>query len=180
VSVLLLALGISVAAQTPKKTWRVGYVAAVSAAADAPRLEAFRQGLRELGYVEGQNIVIEYRHEGGGFERLPELVAELIRQKPDVLVAVRTNAALATGITNIAAILTGKRLELLKETIPALSRVAVLWDPNASGSVPQWQESHLRVRELGLQLYSVEVSSVDNYEATVHLFCAAYALACSI
>jgi putative tryptophan/tyrosine transport system substrate-binding protein len=199
VGALLLALGISVAAQTPRKTWRVGYIAAVSAAADAPRLEAFRQGLRELGYVEGQNIVIEYRHESGGFERLPELVAELIRQKPDVLVAVTTNAALATrkatttipivfmgvtdpvtaglveslsrpggnttGITNIAAILTGKRLELLKETIPALSRVAVLWDPNAPGSVPQWQESQLRARELGLQLYSMEVSSVDNYEA---------------
>ena len=118
-----------------------GVLAAVTATADAPRLEAFRQGLRELGYVEGQNLVIEYRHEGGGFGRLPELAAELVRQKPDVLVAVTTNAALAmrrstttipivfmgvtdpvtaglveslsrpggntTGITNIAAILTG-------------------------------------------------------------------------
>ena len=196
---LLLTLGMSAEAQPPKKVSRVGYIAAVSATADAPRLEAFRQGLRELGYVEGQNIVIEYRHEAGGFERLPELVAELIRQKPDVLVAVTTNAALATrratttipivfmgvtdpvtaglvdslsrpggnttGITNIAAILTGKRLELLKETIPALSRVAVLWDPQAPGSVPQWQESQLRARELGLQLYSMEVSNVDTYEA---------------
>jgi putative tryptophan/tyrosine transport system substrate-binding protein len=196
---LLLALGVPVEAQQPKKISRVGYLAAVSAAADAPRLEAFRQGLLDLGYIEGQNMIIEYRHEGGGFERLPELAAELVGQKPDVLVAVTTNAAQAakkapttipivfmgvtdpvtvglveslaqpggntTGITNMAAILTGKRLELLKETIPKVSRIAVLWDPQAPGSVPQWQESQLPARELGLQLYSMEVSSVDNYEA---------------
>jgi putative ABC transport system substrate-binding protein len=199
VCVLLPTLVIPLDAETPKKIARVGYLAAVSAAADAPRLEAFRLGLRELGYIEGQNIIIEYRHAGGGFERLPELVAELIGQRPDVLVAVTTNAALAskkatttipivfmgvtdpvatglveslsrpggntTGITNIAAILTGKRLELLKETFPKLSRVAVLWDPQAPGSVPQWRESQLPARELGLQLYSMEVSSVEHYEA---------------
>lgn len=196
---LLLALGVPVEAQQPKKILRVGYLAAVSAAADAPRLEAFRQGLRDLGYIEGQNMIIEYRHAGGGFERLPELAAELVGQKPDVLVGVTTNAAQAakkatttipivfmgvtdpvtaglveslarpggnaTGITNMAAILTGKRLELLKETLPTVSRVAVLWDPQSPGSVPQWQESQLPARELGLQLYSMEVSSVDNYEA---------------
>ena len=177
----------------------MGYLAAVSAAADGPRLDAFRLGLRELGYVEGQNLAIEYRHESGGFERLPELAAELVRLKPDVMVAVTTNAALAvkkvaaaipivfmgvtdpvaaglveslsrpggntTGITNIAATLTGKRLELLKQTIPTLSRLAVLWDPRAPGSVPQWQQSQQPARELGLQLYSMEVSSVDRYEA---------------
>ena len=69
-----------------------------------------------------------------------------------------------TGITNMAAILTGKRLALLKETIPNLSHVAVLWDPKAPGSVPQWHESQQPARELGLQLYSMEVSSADNYE----------------
>jgi putative ABC transport system substrate-binding protein len=186
-------------ARQPKKIARVGYLAAVSASADAPRLEAFRQGLRELGYVEGQNIIIEYRHEGGGFERLPALAAELVALKIDVLVAVTTNAALAaskttttipivfmgvtdpitaglvdslprpgkntTGITNMAAILTGKRLELLKETIPKVSRVAVLWDPKAPGSIPQWEESQVPARELKLQLYSMEVSSIDKYES---------------
>jgi putative tryptophan/tyrosine transport system substrate-binding protein len=196
---LLFALGVPVEAQQPKKISRVGYLAAVSAAADAPRLEAFRQGLLDLGYIEGQNMIIEYRHESGGFERLPELAAELVGQKPDVLVAVTTNAAQAakkatttipivfmgvtdpitaglveslaqpggntTGITNMAAILTGKRLELLKETLPTVSRVAVLWDPHSPGSVPQWQESQRPARELGLQLYSMQVSSVDNYEA---------------
>ena len=92
---LLLALGGSVEAQQPKKLVRLAYLAAVSAAADAPRLEAFRQGLRELGYIEGQNLVIEFRHESGGFERLPALAAELVGQKPDVLVAVTTNAVQA-------------------------------------------------------------------------------------
>jgi putative ABC transport system substrate-binding protein len=71
----------------------------------------------------------------------------------------------ATGITNIAATLTGKRLAFLKETIRSVSRVAVLWDPQAPGSIPQWNESQLPARELGLQLYSMEVSSVDKYEA---------------
>jgi putative tryptophan/tyrosine transport system substrate-binding protein len=70
-----------------------------------------------------------------------------------------------TGFTNIAPVLAGKRLELLKETIPKLSRVAVLWDPQAPGSTQQWKESQLPGRELGLQLYSMEVSSADKYEA---------------
>jgi putative ABC transport system substrate-binding protein len=177
----------------------VGYLAAVSAAADAPRFEAFRQGLRELGYIEGENLVIEFRHEGGGFGRLPALAAELVEPKPDVLVAVTTNAAQAakqatttipivfmgvtdpvttglvdslaqpggniTGITNMAAILTSKRLELFKETLPQVAHVAVLWDPQAPGSVPQWQASQQPAQELGLHLYSMEVSKVEHYEA---------------
>jgi putative ABC transport system substrate-binding protein len=196
---LLLALDVPVEGQQPKKISRVGYLAAISAAADALRLEAFQQGLRELGYIEGQNLLIEYRHEGSGFERLPELAAELVEHKPDVLVTVTTNAAQAakqatttipivfmgvtdpvmaglvdslarpggniTGITNMAAILTSKRLELFKEMLPTVSRVAVLWDPRAPGSVPQWQASQEPAQELGLQLYSMEVSSVEKYEA---------------
>jgi len=91
----VLALGARADAQKANKVSRVGYLAAVSAAADAPRLKAFRQGLLDLGHVEGQNIIIEYRHESGGFERLPALAAELVGQKPDALVAVTTNAAVA-------------------------------------------------------------------------------------
>ena len=196
---LMIGLGTPATAQQPKKVPRVGYLAAVSASADAPRLEAFRQGLRDLGYVEGQNIIIDYRHENRDFERLPDLATELVRLNIDVLVAVTTNAALAakktagtipiifmgvtdpiaaglvetlarpggnsTGITNMAAILTGKRLEFLKETVPKISRVAVLWDPQAPGSVPQWKGSQLPARQLDLQLHSMEVSSVDKYEA---------------
>jgi putative tryptophan/tyrosine transport system substrate-binding protein len=69
-----------------------------------------------------------------------------------------------TGFTNIAPVLSGKRLELLKETVPKLSRVAVLWDPRSPGSEPQWKESQLAARELGLQLHSLEVSNADKYE----------------
>src|SRR5258707_301760 len=90
---LLLASSTRVQAQQPKQIPRVGYLAAASASADALRVEAFRQGLRERGYIEGQNILIDYRHVGGGFERLPDLAAELIHLKIDVLVAVTTNAA---------------------------------------------------------------------------------------
>jgi putative ABC transport system substrate-binding protein len=185
-------------AQQIKKVSRVGYLAAVSAAADAPRLNAFRQELRELGYIEGQNILIDYRHESRGFAPLPGLAAELLGLNVDVFVAVTTNAALAakqattavpivfmgvtdpisaglaqslsrpggnsTGITNMAATLTGKRLELLKETFPKIGRVAVLWDPQAPGSTPQWNESQQPAQELGLQLYSMKVSKVDAYE----------------
>jgi putative ABC transport system substrate-binding protein len=68
-------------------------------------------------------------------------------------------------LTNIAPVLSGKRLELLKETVPKLSRVAVIWDPQNPGSTPQWKESELAARELGLQLHSMEVSSVDKYES---------------
>ena len=187
------------AAEQPKKIPRVGYLAAVSATADAPRLEAFRQGLRDLGYVEGQTILIDYRHESFDLDRLPGLAAELVRLDIDVLVAVTTNAAQAakkttstipivfmgvtdpittglaeslahpggnaTGITNVAAILTGKRLELLKETDPRIVRVAVLWDPQAPGSIPQWEASQLPAEKLGLRLYSMEASSAESYAA---------------
>ena len=196
---LLFLLGASAEAQPAKKIPRIGYMAAVSANADAPRLEAFRQGLRELGYVEGQNIQIEYRHQNSEFEKLPLVATELLRLNIDVLVAVTTNAALAakkstttipivfmgvtdpiaaglveslarpggnsTGITNMAAVLAGKRLEYLKETIPSVTRVAVLWDPAAPGSIPQWNESQVPAEILRLQLFSMQVSSVDQYEA---------------
>lgn len=184
-------------AQQPRKVPRLGYLAAVSASADAPRLEAFRQGLRDLGYVEGQTILIDYRHESQDLQRLPSLAAELVGLDVDVLVAVTSNAAQAasrttrtvpivfmgvtdpittglaqslarpggnsTGITNVAAILTGKRLELLKEIQPAVARVAVLWDPLAPGSVPQWEASQSPAEKLGLQLYSMAASSADAY-----------------
>jgi putative tryptophan/tyrosine transport system substrate-binding protein len=195
---LCLAFGAPAAAQTAKKVPRVGYLAAVSATADAPRLAAFRQSLRDLGYVEGRNIVIDYRHVEGN-ARLPEVAAELVGLPVDVLVTVTTNAALAarkvagtmplvfmgvtdpiaaglvkslarpgghsTGITNMAAVLTGKRLEMLKEAFPRLTRVAVLWDRQAPGSIPQWQESEAPAKTLRLKLHSMEVSAVEDYVA---------------
>ena len=148
--------------------------------------------MRELGYVEGRDVIIDYRHEDRSLDRLPALAAELVAMKPDVLVGVTTNAAIAvkkaagtvpvvfmgvtdpvsaglvaslanpggnaTGVTNMAAILTGKRLEYLKATLPGVTRIAVLWDPKAPGSVPQWEESKEHAKALGLTLYSMEVS----------------------
>ena len=184
-------------AQQPKVS-RIGYLAAVSLSADTPRLQAFRQGLRELGYVEGRDVIIDYRHEDRSLDRLPALAAELVAMKPDVLVGVTTNAAIAvkkaagtlpvvfmgvtdpvnaglvaslahpggnaTGVTNMATILTGKRLEYLKATLPGVTHIAVLWDPQAPGSVPQWEESKERAKALGLTLYSMEVSRNEQYE----------------
>ena len=197
--IVVLGWGGFAEAQQKQKVWRLGYLTSNSAAAEQPRLVPFLQGMRARGYVEGQNLVIEYRFTDGKFERLSELAAELVRSKVDVLIANTTNAALAaknatqtipiffigisdpigaglidslarpggnvTGLTNIAPMLSGKRLELLKETVPKLSRVAVLWDPKNPGSTPQWNESQLAARELGLQLHSMEVSSVDKYES---------------
>jgi putative ABC transport system substrate-binding protein len=195
IAVMLLAIAFTAQGQPAK---RVAYLAGVSTSADAPRLEAFRQALRAYGHIEGQNILIETRHESSNLGRLSEHAAELVAGKPDVFVAVTTNAALAakkvagripvvfmgvtdpvgaglveslarpggnvTGVTNMAAILTGKRLELLKEAVPKVSRVAVLWDPKAPGSTPQWEQSQQPAQALGMQLYSMEVSSVDRYE----------------
>jgi putative ABC transport system substrate-binding protein len=185
-------------AQQAKKVQRIGYLTSNTSSAELPRFDAFRQGLRELGHVEGQNIAIEYRYAEGRFDRLPGFAAELVGLKVDVLVGVTTNAVQAaknatrtipiifigvsdpvaaelvdslarpggniTGFTNIAPVLSGKRLELLKETVPKLSRVAVLWDPKNQGSEQSWKESQLSARELGLQLHSMEVSSADKFE----------------
>ena len=197
-ALLFLVTGTFAEAQQSKKVQRIGYLTANTSSAELPRLDAFRQALRDLGHIEGQNIAIEYRHAEGKFDRLPGFAAELVGLKVDVLVGITTNAVLAaknatrvvpivftgvsdpiaaglveslarpggnlTGFTNIAPVLSGKRLELLKETVPKLSRVAVLWDPQSPGSVPQWKETELAATELSLRLYSMEASSVDEYE----------------
>jgi len=155
--------------------------------------------LRDLGYVEGNNIAFEYRYTEGKLDRLPAFADELVHLKVDVLLTSSTAEALAaknatstipivfysggdpvagglvdslarpggniTGFTFISAVLAGKRLELLKETVPKLSRVAVLWDPKDPGSAQEWKESQLPARELGLQLHSMEASSADKVES---------------
>jgi len=198
-SAMLLALCFSVEAQQQAKVPKIGWLLVGSTSNMPHLLEAFRQGLREFGYVEGKNLAIEYRYGEDQLERLPGLAEELVRIKVDVLVTSSTAAALAaknaartipivflgvgdpiavglvdslarpggniTGFTNISALLAGKRLELLKETIPKLSRVAVLWSPKGQGSEQSWKESQLAARELGLQLHSVEASSADKFES---------------
>src|SRR5712692_5133480 len=158
----LLAAPLAAEAQQAGKVPRIGFLA-LNRAANPHLPEAFRQGLRDLGYVEGRNVVIEYRDAEGNLERLPALAAELVALKVDVIVvggrlhalaakqATRTLpivfAAVAdpvgsglvtslarpggnvTGLSNLAPDLVGKCLELLKEAVPGVSRVAVLWQP---------------------------------------------------
>ena len=160
VSALLLSLSIPTEAQQPTKIPRIGYLTAASLSATPARIEAFRQGLRELGYVEGKNIVIEWRYAEGKLDRLPALAAELVRLKVDVIVTAGPTATRAakeatstipivmaqdtdpvgngfvaslarpggniTGLSTLSPEISGKQLELLKEIIPKLSRVAVL------------------------------------------------------
>jgi putative ABC transport system substrate-binding protein len=186
-------------AQQPKKVPRIGFLFGLSLADHASNIDVFRGGLRELGYVEGKNIFIEYRAAEGKLDRLPPLADELVRLKVDVIVAISTSAATAaknatktipivftsggdpvavglidslarpggnlTGVNAMAVELAGKRLELLKDTVPKLSRVAVLWNPRSVGSVEEWKDSLLPARELGLQLHSMEVSGADQYES---------------
>jgi putative ABC transport system substrate-binding protein len=195
---LPVALSFPAHAQQPGKIPRIGYLTGLSSSGESPRVEAFRQGLRDLGHIEGKNIAIEYRYADARFDKISAFADELVRLNVDVLVVSTTPGvqgakkatrtipivfsgvtdpvaaglvdSLArpggniTGFTNIASVLSGKRLELLKETVPRLSRVAVLWDPRNPGSIPQWKESQLSAKELGLQLYSMEVSSGDKYE----------------
>ncbi len=166
---MLLALAIPAEAQQPEKVFRIGYLSAVDAASDTTRSEAIRAALRELGYIEGQNIAIEYRYGEGKQERYPELAAELVRLKVDIIVvsggvvraaknATKTipivmrgggsdpvEAGLVeslarpggnvTGITSLSRELGGKRLELFKEAVPKIARVAVLYDPANPSSV---------------------------------------------
>jgi ABC-type uncharacterized transport system substrate-binding protein len=184
--------------QQQSKIPKIGWLGVRPAASD-PGPEEFGREFRALGYVEGKNIVFEYRSADDKLDRLPALAEELVRLKVDVLLASTTPAAVAaknatrtipvvfyggfdpvalglvdslarpggnvTGFTSIAVVLAGKRLELLKETVPKLSRVAVLWDPQNPGSAQQWKEIQLPARELGLQLHSIEVSSADKFEA---------------
>ncbi|HLN87067.1 MAG TPA: ABC transporter substrate-binding protein, partial [Candidatus Limnocylindrales bacterium] len=152
------------AAQQPKKIPRIGYLSSIDAATESARAEAIRLALRERGYIEGQNIATEYRYAEGKSDRLPELLAELVRLKVDVVVVaggdlsvraaknatktipiIMTGAGAdpvdaglieslarpggnVTGITNLSRELGGKRLELLKEAVPKVARVAVLYD----------------------------------------------------
>src|SRR6516165_9560068 len=194
----LLAVAVTVEAQQPKKIPRIGFLSSFSASNAAGWEQAFRQGLRDLGWTEGKNISIEYRYSEGKGERLPELAAELVRLKVDVIVSSITPDTLAaknltkeipivmasvndpigsgfvhslahpggniTGLTNIASELSGKRLELLKEIVPGLKRVAVLWDPEGPSSSLGWKESQVPARALGLQLYSMETRTANDFD----------------
>jgi len=188
-----------VGAQQPAKVPRIGYLTGVSLTADSPRVEGFRQGLRELGYVEGKTITIEYRYADGKFDRLPALAAELVRLKVDVIVsagATNTRAAkevtttipiimaqdpdpvgngfvasLArpggniTGLSSLTADLSGKRLELLKEILPKLARLAVLGTSASPGMAQQLRETELAAGAFGIPFQFFDILAPKDIDA---------------
>jgi putative tryptophan/tyrosine transport system substrate-binding protein len=161
-------------------------------------VEGFRQGMRELGYVEGTTFVLELRHADGRVERLGELARELVTLKPDVIVtstdigvaAVKREtrtipivmtfssdpvgtgfvASLAhpggnvTGLSNVSSELSGKRLELLREAMPGLARLAVLWNPDVRGAVFDYKETEAAARALRLELHSFETAVEADFD----------------
>jgi putative ABC transport system substrate-binding protein len=202
---LLIALGAgtlscagAVRAQTPLTVRRIGLFSQTSPSVNAPSYQAFRLGLRDLGWVEGKNIIIEYRYAEGKHNRLADLAADLVRLKVEVIVTFATSDTLAaqkatraipivmaggsdpvatglveslarsggnvTGISQMIGDLAGKRLELLKEIVPALSRVAVLWNPLSVSATHNWKEIQQPARQLGIQLHSLEVRSPNDFD----------------
>jgi putative tryptophan/tyrosine transport system substrate-binding protein len=200
IAVVLLAVGVIAEAQQPKKVARIGYISSGDPASESNRIEAIRVALRDLGYIEGQNIAIEYRYAEGKQDRFPELAAELVLLKVDIIVVGGDALARAaknatktipivmmgsgsdpveiglieslarpggnvTGLTSLTRELGGKRLELLKEAVPKLARVAVLYDPAIPGNVREVKEDLPAVaRALGLTIQPWEVRDADGFE----------------
>jgi len=195
---MLFALSLSAEAQQPTKIPRIGYLLGVSLSASSTRTEAFRQGLRDFGYVEGNNIIIEWRSAEGKFDRLPALAAELVRLKVDVIVTagpIPTRAAkevtstipiimtqdpdpvgngfvasLArpggniTGLSTLAPELSGKQLELLKEIIPKLTRVAVFGTSTRAGNAQALKEIELAAGAFKVKLQYLDVLDPKDIE----------------
>ena len=197
VAVVLLALGVIAQAQQPKKVYRIGYL--TQRVGIAPQDEAFRKGLRELGYTEGQNIVIEWRFTKGKNSLFPEFASELVRLHVDCIVAVGVEATRAakqatgtipivmanasddpvrqgliaslarpggniTGLIDISSDLAGKRLELLKEAFPKVSRVGHLFDPASATGRAHFKEIEAAAPAFGVQVQRLEVGGPDNLE----------------
>jgi putative tryptophan/tyrosine transport system substrate-binding protein len=186
-------------AQQATRIPMIGRLGASSASAEAARVEAFRQGLRELGYIEGKNIVIEWRHAEGKLDRLPALAAELVHQKVDIIITGGANATEAvrkatstipivmaqsgdpvadgfvaslarpggniTGLSRVSREISGKRLELLKEIVPKLSRVAVFGTSTNRTNAKTLQELELAAPALGVKLQYRDVRDPKDYES---------------
>ena len=198
---LLFALCTSAQAQKPTKTPRIGYLSTTGPSYESARSDAIRLALRELGYIEGQNIAIEYRYAEGKLDRYPELAAELVRLKVDIILVTGGSAMVraarnatktipivmagaapdpvkaglgeslalpggnVTGLATLAGELGGKRLELLKEAVPKLARVAVLYDPaSPSGALDVKEALPTAARALGLTIEPWQVRDADGFE----------------
>src|SRR5712691_12376752 len=174
-----------------QSAYRIGVLDTTSAALNAANFDALRQGLRQHGYIEGQNLVIDYRSADGRAERFPDLAAELVRLNVDLIVTRGTPAVFAaknatkaipvvmatmgdpraivasfahpggniTGLTTFSTELTAKRIELLKELVPNLSRVALLHNMGNPAVPPEWEETKTAARFLGLQAELFDVRS---------------------
>lgn len=195
----LLTAPLAAEAEQPRKVARIGFLSPGSPAAAPKLLEAFRQGLRELGWVEGQNIAIEWRFAEGKFERLPELAAELVALKVDLLVAAAPQPARAAkeatsaipvvfigvadpvriglisslarpggNVTGVTTLVPGefiaKQVELLKETVPKASRLAVLMNPTNAVHVERMDELRGAAQKLGLALQWLEARAAGDFE----------------
>jgi ABC-type uncharacterized transport system substrate-binding protein len=196
---VILALGLTLAplageAQQSAKIATIGWLAPATQAAQAHLLEAFRQGLRELGHVEGKTFILVPRYAEARAERLPEIARELVSLKVDVIVA--TGAAVkqqtrtipivmagstdplgtglvaslarpggnVSGLSNSSPELSGKRLELLKAVVSRLSRVAFLWNPEVRGAVLDYNQTESAARSVGMQLQSVEAARAEDLD----------------
>jgi putative ABC transport system substrate-binding protein len=185
-------------AQSANRIPRIGFLGTTTQVTIPPFVGAFRQGLRELGYVEGKTVLLEIRLAEGVVERLPELARQLVALQPDAIVAtndvaiasVRREtqtipivmafssdpagagfvASLArpggnvTGLSTLSPELSGKRLGLLREVVPGLSRVAILWNPESRGNLLDYKETEAAARSLHVELQSVEVSRVEDLD----------------
>jgi putative tryptophan/tyrosine transport system substrate-binding protein len=196
--VALIVCGARAQAQQPTKVPRIGFLSSVSPSSISARTEAFRQGLRDLGYVEGKNIVIENRYAEGKLDRLRELAAELVRLKLDVIVTAGPTVTRAvkeatvtipivmafdtdpvgngfvaslgrpggniTGLSALSPEISGKQLELLKETVPGLSRVAVLGNSNEPANPQSLREIELAAGAFGVKLQYLDVLGPKDIE----------------
>ena len=194
----LLTAPLPTEAQPPGRVYRVGFLGNSTATLESNLVGPFREGLRELGYVEGRNLVIEYRWAGGQYERFPALIAELVALKVEIIVTAGTPAALAvqrarttiplvmvavgdpvasglvvslarpagnvTGLASIAPDLEGKRLELLREVVPKLADVAVLWNPDNAFHVGSEKAARAAAEMLHVKLRSIAVRTVSELD----------------
>lgn len=180
------------------RIWRIGVLETTSVSLNAANFDAFRKGLRELGYIEGQNLVFDYRSAEGRGERFAELASELVKSKSDLIVTRGTPALLAaskatttipivmaaigeppdhgivatlarpagnvTGLVAFASELTGKRIELLREAVPKLSRIATLLNMGNPMFVAQWKETQVAAQSMGMQAQLLDVRKTEELE----------------
>ena len=197
-ALVLLAAPLAAEGQPPGRLSRIGFLGNSTAPLEANLVGPFREGLRDLGYVEGRNVLIEYRWAEGRYERFPALIAELTALNVDLIVTAGTPASLAvkkattsiplvmvavgdpvatglvaslgrpggniTGLTSIAAEIEGKRLELLREVLPRVSHVAVLWNAASPVQVIQERETRAAAQVLGMKYLSLGVRTREEIE----------------